>query len=123
MKFSIKNFFSKCDQILSFLRSWSHLLKKSLMKNFIFFVVLFGLILVLGYISVLEIYLTINGNEKLFHDKISFANVLHQNINHSMVFVAHNEGSHKLNAFVFRFTVNHLLSTLFLELRSFLEPI
>ena len=36
MKFSIKDFFSKCDQILSFLRIWSHLLKKSSMENFIF---------------------------------------------------------------------------------------
>ena len=35
-KFSIKYFFSKCDQIRSFLRIWSHLLKKSLMENFIF---------------------------------------------------------------------------------------
>ena len=39
MKFSTKDFFSKCDQIRSFLRIWSHLLKKSLMKNFIFFAV------------------------------------------------------------------------------------
>ena len=36
MKFSNKDFFSKCDQIRSFLRNWSHLLKKSLMENFIF---------------------------------------------------------------------------------------
>ena len=36
MKFSIKNFFSKCDQIRSFLQTWSHLLKKSLMENFTF---------------------------------------------------------------------------------------
>ena len=36
MKFSIKDFFSKCGQIRSFLRIWSHLLKKSLMRNFIF---------------------------------------------------------------------------------------
>ena len=36
MKFSIKEFFSKCDQIRSFLRIWSHLLEKSLMENFIF---------------------------------------------------------------------------------------
>ena len=36
MKFFIKDFFSKCDQIRSFLRIWSHLLKKSLMENFIF---------------------------------------------------------------------------------------
>ena len=40
MKFSIKDFFSKCDQIHSFLQIWSHLLKKSLMENFIFFAVL-----------------------------------------------------------------------------------
>ena len=36
MKFSIMGFFSKSDQIRSFLRIWSHLLKKSLMENFIF---------------------------------------------------------------------------------------
>ena len=36
MKFSIKDFFSKCNQIYSFLWMWSYLLKKSLMKNFIF---------------------------------------------------------------------------------------
>ena len=35
MKFSIKGFFSICDQIRSFLRIWSHLQKKSLMENFI----------------------------------------------------------------------------------------
>ena len=36
MKFSIKDFFSKCDQIRRKLRIWSHLLKKSLMENFTF---------------------------------------------------------------------------------------
>ena len=36
MMFSIKNFFIKCDQIHSFLRIWSYLLRKSLIKNFIF---------------------------------------------------------------------------------------
>ena len=36
MKFSIKDFFSKYDQIHSFPRIKSHLLKKSLMENFIF---------------------------------------------------------------------------------------
>ena len=36
MESSIKDFFGKCDQIRSFLRIWSHLLKKSLMENFIF---------------------------------------------------------------------------------------
>ena len=36
MKFTIKNFFSKCDQLSRKLRIWSHLLNKSLVKNFIF---------------------------------------------------------------------------------------
>ena len=36
MAFSIKDFFSKSDQIRSFLRIWSRLLKKSFMENFIF---------------------------------------------------------------------------------------
>ena len=36
MKFSIKDFFNKCDQICSFLWIWSHLLKNSFMENFIF---------------------------------------------------------------------------------------
>ena len=36
MKFSIKDFISKCDQIRSFLQICSHLLKKSLMENFIY---------------------------------------------------------------------------------------
>ena len=36
MKFFIKDFLIKCDQICSFLRIWSHLLKKSIMEDFIF---------------------------------------------------------------------------------------
>ena len=44
MKFSIKDFFSKCDQIRSFLRIWLHLLNKSLMENFIFCAV-FGILI------------------------------------------------------------------------------
>ena len=36
MKFFIKDFFSKYDQMRGFLRISSHLLKKSLMENFIF---------------------------------------------------------------------------------------
>ena len=38
IKFSIKDFFSKCDQIRRKPRIWSHLLKKYLMENFHFFV-------------------------------------------------------------------------------------
>ena len=36
MKFPIKDFYSKCDQIPSFLRIWLYLLKKPLMENFIY---------------------------------------------------------------------------------------
>ena len=39
MKCSIKDFFSKCDQIRSLPQIWSHLLKESLMENFNFCVV------------------------------------------------------------------------------------
>ena len=40
MKFSVKDFFSRCDQIYRKLQIWSRLLKKSLMENFIFCAVL-----------------------------------------------------------------------------------
>ena len=40
MKFSIKDFLSKCDQIRRKLRIWSHLLEKSLMESLIFCAVL-----------------------------------------------------------------------------------
>ena len=36
MKFSIKDFSSKYDQIRCFLRIWSHLVEKSLLENFTF---------------------------------------------------------------------------------------
>ena len=39
MKFSNKDFFSKCDQIRRFLRIRSNLMKKSSMENFLFSVV------------------------------------------------------------------------------------
>ena len=44
MKSSIKDFSSKCDQIRRKVRIWSHLLKKSLMQNFIFREVLFEML-------------------------------------------------------------------------------
>ena len=40
MKFSNRDFFSKCDQIRGFRRIWSRLLKTFLMENFIFCTVL-----------------------------------------------------------------------------------
>ena len=36
MKFSIKDFFCKCDQIRRKLEIWSHLLKTFLIENFLF---------------------------------------------------------------------------------------
>ena len=36
IKFSIRDFLSKCDKIRRKMRIWSHLLKKSQMENFIF---------------------------------------------------------------------------------------
>ena len=39
-EFSMKHFFSKFDHIRRFLQIWSHILKKSLMENFIFCVVI-----------------------------------------------------------------------------------
>ena len=39
IKSIIKGFFSKCDQIWSFLQLWSRLLKKTLMENFIIYAV------------------------------------------------------------------------------------
>ena len=43
LKFSNKDLFSKYDQIPSFLEIWSHLLKKFLKENFIFYEVKFVL--------------------------------------------------------------------------------
>ena len=63
MKFSIKDLFSKCDQIRIFLRIWSHLLKKSLMENFIFCVVEFFILFFL--IFEFQSYVTI------FYSKVS----------------------------------------------------
>ena len=44
IKFFMKNFFSKCDQIHKKLRIWSHLLEKPLMENFSFCAVTISLI-------------------------------------------------------------------------------
>ena len=49
MKFSIKDFFSKRDQIRSFQQIWSHLLKKILMENSNFYAVIESLHLRLGF--------------------------------------------------------------------------
>ena len=54
LKSSIKDFFSKCDQIRRKLRIWSHLLKKSLVENFLFCAVLDICIFILGITNTLE---------------------------------------------------------------------
>ena len=51
MKFSINDFFSKSDQICKKLRIWWHLLKKSLMENFIF---------VLRHLFLVFLFVTLN---------------------------------------------------------------
>ena len=51
MKFTIKDFFSKCDQIRKKLRIWSRLLKKSLKENFIFCAVSYSKLCNLCYSS------------------------------------------------------------------------
>ena len=58
MTFIIKDFFSKRDQIRSSLRIRSHLMKKSLMKNFIFCAVLLHLISWCGYLGSSESWLS-----------------------------------------------------------------
>ena len=77
MKFSIKDLFSKFDQILRKLRIWSHLLKKYLMENFIFCAVCSAAILtnfifispfILMFSIILQIFQQINS----FQDAVLF---------------------------------------------------
>ena len=56
MTFSVKYLFNKCDQIRSFLRIWSHLLEKSLMENFIFYVVYRSILFVTTFTLNKKIY-------------------------------------------------------------------
>ena len=56
MKFAIKNFVSKCNQIRNFLRIWSHLLKKYLVENFILCVLIYIYIYICIYIYMYNIY-------------------------------------------------------------------
>ena len=58
MEFFIKDLFSKCDQIHSFLQIWSRLLKKSLMENSISCAV-YALSLKLGQQSVPQLFVNL----------------------------------------------------------------
>ena len=62
MKFTITDFFSKCDQIRRKLRIWSHLLKKFVMVNFIFCAVLnkYNLILLSDFQCIYTIYIIVS---------------------------------------------------------------
>ena len=75
MKFSIEDFFSKCDQIRSFLRIWSHLQKKSLME-ILFFVLWLTLKAVEWYTRLTTIHdefaSLILDTIKLLHPNITF---------------------------------------------------
>ena len=73
MKFSIKDFFSKCGQIRRKLRIGSHLLKKNLLENPIFCAVfVFNLLFVIS--TTFLKYLT-GSRPKLFGQKVVFKNI------------------------------------------------
>ena len=57
MKFSIKDFLSKYEQIRIFLQIWSHLLERSIMENFIFCTV------------ITAYYLKKKKKQKMLHDQ------------------------------------------------------
>ena len=65
MKFSIKDFFSKSDQIGRKLRIWSHLMEKSLTENLIFCAVVTSLSLTCKITTLCQ-FLIHQGKEKLF---------------------------------------------------------
>ena len=72
MKFSIKDFFSKCNQILSFLSSlqiWLHLVKKSLMENFIFCAV-YSYLLETGTSLTLKLKQTLNIFKQIYFEDL-----------------------------------------------------
>ena len=61
MKFSIKNFFSKRDQIRRKLSIWLNLLKKSLIENFTFYAVLEKAVIsdILGFFEIMVLLIHI----------------------------------------------------------------
>ena len=86
MKFSIKDLFSKCYQIRWKLRIWSHLLKKSLMENFIFCAVYLESFLVLRcldlqYVLASLSYVQCKSRMYQSQRKDSFENLGAKNIN------------------------------------------
>ena len=93
MKFFIKDFVSKCDQICSFLRIWSHLLKKSLMENFIVCAVFYLKLQILSSNQKLEVALAFQkhqstGQQKAVKKILYKTNFdwCHLNAHHEMLF-------------------------------------
>ena len=80
MKFSINHFFSKCDQIRKKLRIWSHLLKKSLMENFNFCVLLVLKVLVLK-----DFYLNLKNISLLLNVISTFSNLVKHDVKNNDV--------------------------------------
>ena len=77
MKFSIKDFFTKSDQIRRKLQIRSHLLKKSLMENFTFFAVVS---LIFAYLKNQELYeLTLKTKKKTNRQNILLTGTDHCN--------------------------------------------
>ena len=68
MKFPIKDFLSKCDQICRKQRIWSHLLKISLMENFIF--------LCSGTTNEVADFWLVSINETLWWNGLSYSRLL-----------------------------------------------
>ena len=103
MNFSIKDFFSKCDQIHRKLRIWSHFVKKSLMENFIFCAV---------WRSVICLYTIVH----FYHISLFHLHFFHVSISsHRTVFMLHflHDGRYRYCSLV------EIFSTLF-RLHSFI---
>ena len=87
MKFSIEDFFSKCDKNRSFLQIWPHLLKKSWMEKFIFRAVevllyLLWITILLSRCSIESLHRTFQLNSYIAHFfhvvfKVSFYNPIY----------------------------------------------
>ena len=79
MKFSIKEFSGKCDQIRRKLRIWSHLQEKSLMENFIFCAVYVRLMRLLKSKILTRLYIVIKNILFPFFRIFFFQTFFHSN--------------------------------------------
>ena len=98
IKFSTTDFSSKCYQIHSFLRIWSHLLKKFLVENFIFCVLIVSLIM-----SMRKFCVKFDKNVKLSVDKAK--NKTFQFNIASIPFIANGNFSQQRRNFSYRYVL------------------